>query len=140
MELKRRRSSSVAALILGYFLFTAATSLYAAIFYIALIGFRETIPGVPAGPIDFIRHVILIPGFFPWLLTATWVIALHLGGSVPRGLGFILLSIFIHYTVFAVSAHSDVAYPWFQGIEIVVAVYGMVSMIRGASKLPSNAA
>jgi hypothetical protein len=139
LELKRKSSSSVAALIVGYFLFTAATLLYAAIFYIALIGFREPIPGIPVGPIDLIRHVILIPGFFPWLLTATWVVALHLGGSVARGLGFILVSILIHYVVFAVSAHSDVAYPWFQGIEIVFTAYGMASMIRAASKMPSNA-
>jgi hypothetical protein len=138
LELSERRPSSKAALILGYFILTAATLLYAGLVYIAAIGFNEPVPGVTQGPLDFVRHVILIPGFFPWLLTATWVVSLHLGGSVPRGLGFILLSIFIHYVVFAVSAHSDVAYPWFQGIEFVIATYCVASMIRNARTVPSS--
>jgi hypothetical protein len=129
----------VAALILGYFVLTTATLLYGGLFYIALIGFREAIPGVSQGPLDFIRHVILVSGLLPWLLTATWVTTLHSGGDVPKGLGLIVLSICVHYVVAAVSAHDDVAYPWFQGVEILFAAYSVRWMIRAVRKSPSNA-
>lgn len=127
------RPTSMATLALGYFIFAAATLLYSGVVYIAAIGFREPVPGLASGPSDFVRHVILVPGFFPWLITAIWLATLHFGGKVPRGLGLILLSIVVHYVVFAYSAHDDVGYRWAQGVEILFAFYALGSLIRATA-------
>lgn len=102
--------------------------------YIAAIGFKEPIPGVSQGPPSFIRHVVLVPGFFPWLITATWVGTLHFGGRFPRGLGFIAAAILVHYAVFAISAHDDTVYPWAQCVEVLFAGYCLQSMIRRVAR------
>lgn len=73
MELITRHPSSAPALVLGYLFLTAATLLFALLVYISVIGFEEPIPGASHGPFFFIRHVVLVPGFFPWPITATWV-------------------------------------------------------------------
>jgi hypothetical protein len=125
-----RRPSSIAPLVFGYFVFAAATLLYSGVVYIAAIGFREPVPGLASGPLDFVRHVILVPGFFPWLITAIWLATLHFRGNVPRGLGLIFLSIVVHYVVFAYSAHDDVGYRWAQGIEILFAFCALRSLLR----------
>ena len=140
MELKRRRRPSVAALILGHFVLICATAVYLFGFYIAQLSVHDVIPGAPSGPIAFFHHVVLIPGLCPWLLTATWVLTLHLGGTVPKGLGLIVLSIFIHFWIFAASAHSDMAYPWFQGFEFAFTAYCVKSLITDISKPTSIAA
>lgn len=134
MELMVRRSSSVAALVLGYCVLAAATLLYGFVVYIAAIGFKDATPGVSRGPLDLIRHVVLVPGLLPWLVTATWVATLHLGARVLRGLGFIVVAILIHYAVFAISAHDDSVYPWAQCVEILFAAYCLLSMIRRVTK------
>jgi hypothetical protein len=129
-----RHPSSAPALVLGYFFLTAATLLFGLLIYIGVIGFEEPIPRVSHGPLFFIRHVVLVPGFFPWLITATWVATLHFGGRVLRGIGFIGVSIVIHYVVFATSAHSDVVYPWAQCIEVLFSGYCLQSMIRRVAR------
>lgn len=134
MESFARRPSNTGALVLGYFVLTAATLLYGILVYIAAVGFKESIPGVSKGPLDFVRHVVLIPGFFPWLVTATWVATLHFGGRFPRGLGLVVATILIHYAVFAISAHDDTAYIWAQCIEILFAGYCLQSMIRRTAR------
>lgn len=141
MQFRKGSETNWAGLAFGYLILTAATLLYASIVYVAAIALRQTESEPPdAGPAAFVRHVILIPGFFPWLITVVWVITLHSGASVLKGLGLIVLAVFVHYVVFAISAHSDKAYPWFQGVEVLVAVYGVASMIRGARRLHSQAA
>lgn len=127
-----RKSADIGALVLGHFVLTVATLLYGVLVYIAAIGFKEPIPGVSHGALGFIRHVILVPGLFPWLLTATWVGTLHFGGSVLRGLGFIAAAILIHYTVVAISAHDDTAYRWAQCVEFLFVGYCAMSMMRVA--------
>lgn len=131
MELTARRSPKVATLVLGYFILTAATLLFGVLVYVAEVGFREPIPGVSEGPLSFIRHVALVPGFLPWMIAATtWVATLHFGGRALKGLGFIAVAIPIHYTVVAISAHSDAVYPWAQSIEALFAAYCLQAMIR----------
>jgi hypothetical protein len=130
LDTDRRISASWAALILGYAVLISATLLYAAIVYIATISFRQAPPDLPTGAVEFIRHVVLIPGLIPWCITAAWVATLHFGGDVPKGLGIIVVSIFIHYVVFAYSAHDDVGYRWVQSLEILFAAYCVRSMIR----------
>ncbi len=125
-----RRSRGLAPFILGYIILLLATLLYGSLVFLSAVGFREPIPGVSTGPWEFVRHVIFTPGFFPWLTTASWVAALHFGGSVPKGIGFIGLAIIVHYIVFAISAHDDRLYPWIQGVEAAIAGYFLWSMIR----------
>lgn len=137
MEMTARRSSGIGALVFGYSVLAAATVLYGSLVYIAAIGFKESIPGVSQGPLDFIRHVILVPGLFPWLLTATWVGTLHFDGRVMRGLGFVTMAVLIHYAVFAISAHDDTRYLWAQGIEILFVGYCSLSLIRRVAKRPA---
>jgi hypothetical protein len=138
MERQARRSPGWPALVLGYFVLAMATVLYGALVYVAVMQFKQPIPGVSRGPLEVMRHVVLIPGLLPWLIAATWALTLHFGGSIARGLVLIPLSIVVHYFVFAVSAHSDNGYPWFQGAEFLFAAYCVVSMVRSVGKSSSS--
>jgi hypothetical protein len=139
-EVSARRFRGLAPFILGYFILLSATLLYGSLVFLSAVGFREPIPGVSTGPWEFVRHVIFIPGFFPWLTTASWVATLHFGGSVPKGVGFICLAIMVHYIVFAISAHDDRLYPWVQGVEAALAGYFLWSMNRSIAKPTDRAA
>lgn len=99
------------------------TAIYVSIAYLASLDFRGGAGapnGFPAWAMGVLRHVVLIPGALPLAVVIVWVLCARSWHTFLIGAALVICVLLYHYVLFAVSAHSDTAYPWFQLGEFVL--------------------
>lgn len=102
-------SIAIKAIVLG-----GLTLIYGFICWIAYTGANSN------GVTDFVRHVVLIPGLVPYVLSVS-LLVLPGPRSIWIQIGVVLVTLCLHFVVFAISAHSDGLIYWvIQSIELLI--------------------
>ncbi len=101
------------------------TGAYVLIAYLASLDFRGGHGAIlPGGVFDLtssvVRHVVLIPGLVPLVAVIVWARRARSWQVFVVGGALVVCVLAYHYILFAVSAHSDAAYPWFQAVEFLL--------------------
>jgi hypothetical protein len=130
----------VAADAIRWICIALCTVVYLAIVYLASLDFRvgqgTVLPsGVLNWVLSIVRHVVLIPGLLPLIAVIVWLRRARSWQGLVIGAALVACVLFYHYVLFAISAHSDAAYPWFQVGEFVLLwfVLKYLLRLRGAS-------
>jgi len=121
--------------ILRWLIICLCTAIYLGIVYLASLDFRGGQRGIPengalAWSIAIVRHVVLIPGLLPLAIVIAWLLCGRARKTVLFGAFFVACALIYHYILFAISAHSDVAYPWFQLGELALTWFALMWLIR----------
>jgi hypothetical protein len=108
---------------------------YIFIAYLASLDYRSTqgvaLPsGLWAWSTSVIRHVVLVPGLLPLIAVIVWALRVRSWRTFTIGAAIVLVMLVYHYVLFAVSAHSDSAYPWFQIGEVVLLWFALRMLLR----------
>jgi hypothetical protein len=103
----------------------SCTAIYVVFAYLASIDFRPNQRTfLREGAWDWVakiaRHVVLVPGVLPLIVVIVWAWSVRSLRTFGIGAAVVLGMLAYHYILFAVSAHSDSAYPWFQAMEFVL--------------------
>jgi hypothetical protein len=108
-------------------------TIYIAIAYLASLDFRGgagPAGGFLAWAMGVVRHVVLIPGALPLAAVIGWVLCARSWHTFLVGAALVVCILLYHYALFAVSAHSDTAYPWFQLGEFVLLWFVLKWLLR----------
>ncbi len=111
------------------------TAVYVSFSYLASINFRPNqSASLPSGILDWTtsvgRHVVLVTGALPLIVVVTWAWRVNSWRAFVLGAAIVVGMLAFHYVLFAVSAHSDLAYPWFQAAEFVIFGFAFVGILR----------
>jgi hypothetical protein len=113
---------------------TLCTGVYLAIVYLASWEFRGRDPATLPSGLNLIssitRHVVLIPGLLPLVAVIVWAKRARSWQTFIVGAGLVVCVLIYHYVLFAVSAHSDAAYPWFQAGEFILSWFVLRYLLR----------
>lgn len=85
-------------------------------------------------PLAFIRHIILVPGFFPLLFVIFSCLFAKGSHIYVCVLVIFLLLFFLHIAVVAFSAHTDDMYWVVQGGEALTVILVLVILWRNLNK------
>jgi hypothetical protein len=105
--------------------------------YLASLDFRPN-QGVPQPSnlwdwsTSVIRHVVLVPGLLPLIVVVVWLWRATSWRAFAIGAALAGAMLVYHYVLFAVSAHSDSAYPWFQAGELLIFAFALRLMLRSS--------
>jgi hypothetical protein len=125
----------VIAELIRWIFIVAGSAVYVIFAYLASLDFRSnqgtSVPGGGWGwAAKIARHVVLVPGVLPLIVAIVWAWNARSPRTFGIGAAVVLGMLAYHYVLFAVSAHSDSAYPWFQTMEVVLFWFAIRFLLR----------